>query len=388
MIPKFLGRLAGVASGVVVLAAVSLPQVALADTPGKHYETIIITDKGFDKPLYNLGDAGGTGDADKPSLRIVNNGTMVHGVKTVPGGTDKGAMFNYFQDGAGTVTACYAPLPCGNSQIFDSGGIPPGGSVGFGFDPAGLPTDYVFTSPTDCLFGNSTPGFNCAPSTLHISDNEKDLGALSRSIKGSWIFPVGDTMCRTDVAAVTPDNGVPFCYGQFGVPGRQLGSGGKPVKCPQTVNITDFGYDPANIYVVVPCTITWVNTGTRVHSVKGSGAQGPGPDGFNRVDSGGLAPGESYSYTYTKFGADDPAAGSSSYSASVGLDLLPVNLGLTKQNSNDFVPHCSTKSHPSCGTPLMAGKISLVDPNWPDTGAPGSWYQGPGSSSPLMSAYQ
>jgi plastocyanin len=380
MIQSKLGRILAVAGSVGALLAAALPQAALADKPGAHYETIIITDKGFDKPVYTIGDAGGTGDADKPSVLIINNGTIVHGVKTVPGALDEGVMFNFFKDGQGTVIPCFAPLPCGNSAALDSGGIPPGGSVSFGFDPPSLPTDYIFTSPTDCLFGNNNPNFNCTPSRIHVSDSEAGLGPLSSSMKGSWVFPVGDPMCRTDVAPVTPDNGVPFCYGKYGVPGRVVGSSKKPVNCPYTVNITDFGYDPAQVYVKVPCTITWLNTGTRVHSVKGSGAQGPGPDGFHRVDSPGLAPGESYSYTYTKFSADDPAAGSTSYSSSVGLDLLPIQYGFTKENSNDFMPHCS-KGRVSCGTPLMTGKISVVDPDAPD------WYHGPGSSTPTMQSY-
>lgn len=388
MIPRFIGRWAAVASAGVMLAGVSLPQAALADKPGAHFETITITDKGFDKPVYTIGDAGGTGDADKPSVTIINKGTIVHGVKTLPGVLDEGVMMASFTDASGTVTPCYAQGsgPCGSSQIFDSGGIPPGGQVVFGFDPPSLPTDYIFTSPTDCLFGNSTPGFSCSPSRVHVSDSESGLGPLSSSIKGSWVFPVGDPLCRTDVLPITPTTGPAFCYGKYGVPGRVLGSSKKPLAGPQTIKMTDFGYDPAQIYVQVPSTVTWINTGTRVHSVKGSGAQGPGPDGFHRVDSGGLAPGDSYSYTYTKFSADDPAAGSTSYSASVGLDLLPVNLGFTKENSSDFVPHCSTKASKNkpkedCGTPLMTGKVSVVDPNGPD------WYTGPGSSTPTMQSY-
>src|SRR5579862_7621340 len=138
MIPKFIGRWAAFASSAVFVAAMALPQAALADKPGAHYATIIITDKGFDAPVYTIGDAGGTGDADKPSVTVINKGTVVHGVKSVPGALDEGVMLASFSDGNGTVLPCYAPLSCGNSIALDSGGIPPGGQVVFGFDPPSL----------------------------------------------------------------------------------------------------------------------------------------------------------------------------------------------------------------------------------------------------------
>src|SRR5438067_11868449 len=105
MIPKFSGRWVGIAGAAAMLAAVSLPQAALAEKPGAHYETITITDKGFDKPMYTIGDQGGTGDADKPSVTIINKGTTVHGVKAVPGTLDQGVMLASFTDSLGTVTA-------------------------------------------------------------------------------------------------------------------------------------------------------------------------------------------------------------------------------------------------------------------------------------------
>ena len=365
MVPKALGRVLGVASSALLLLSVA-PQAALADKAASCCTTVIITDAGFDKPVYNIGIAGGTHDADQGSVTIINKGTMVHGAKAVAGTLDQGVMVASFRDGSGTDIPCWTggESTCSNSRGFDTGGIPPGGQVILGFAPYDLPTDYTFSSPTDCMFGNATPGFNCTPSKVHISDNETGLSPLSKSMNGSWVFPVGDPVCRTDIQPVTPAIGPAFCYGQYGLPGRILGSSKKPLNG-ATVNITDFGYDPANVYVTVGSTVTWVNTGQRVHSV--TGGKNQGPDDFNRIDSGGLGPGESYSYTFTSYTANDPAAPSTAYSSKIDLDLMPLNLGSTSTNANDWLPSCRHKGSftPSCGTPVMKGKVSVIDPNAP-----------------------
>jgi len=369
MIPRTLGRKLAVASTALLVVAVIGPQAALADPAAPRTATIIITDKGFDKPVYTVGDGGGTHDSDKPTVTFVNQGTVVHGAKTFPGTLDQGIQFGSFTDAGGNVTACWVDSGCptgGFAQPLDTGGIPPGGSETVGMDPLDLPTDYIFTSPTDCLFGNITPGFNCTPSKIHVSDHVQGLTPLSNAMKGSWLFPVGDSLCRTDVLPVTPDIGPAFCYGKYGIPGRALGSSKKPLNG-ATINITDFGYDPAQVWVLAGSTVTWVNTGERVHSVKGGGGPSRGPDNFNIFNSPGLAPGESYSYTFTTFTADDPAAPPSSFSSSVGLDLLPIRYGTDSVNSNDnAVPHCNAKhGGVECGTPLMTGAIHVIDPNAP-----------------------
>jgi len=374
MIPKALGRMLGIASSALLLLSAA-PQSALADEPkASCCTTVTITDAGFDKPVYVIGIGGGTHDADQGSVTFINKGTMIHGAKAVPGSTDQGVMFAGYTDDKGTDHPCWTGGDsgsgnCWDSHAMDTGGIPAGGSVTLGFAPYNIPIDYVFTSPTDCMFGNATPGFNCTPSKVHISPNETGLSPLSKSMNGSWIFPVGDPVCRTDIAPVTPSIGPAFCYGQYGLPGRILGSSKKPLNG-ATVNITDFGYDPAVVYVTVGSTVTWINTGTRVHTVNGSGASGQGPDDYHRIQSNGLGPGESYSYSFNAYsaGSVDTANPSTSYSSSVDLDLMPLNLGLTKQNANDFLPSCRQLrggKNKSCGTPVMTGKVSVVDPNAP-----------------------
>lgn len=367
MIPRVLGRLAGIASAAVMVLATVPTQAVMAASAPTCCTTVIITDQGFDKPMYTIGISGGTHDADQGSVTFINKGTMVHGAKAVPGSLDQGVMVASFRDGSGTDIPCWTggESHCSDSRVMDTGGIPPGGQVILGFSPYDIPTDYVFTSPNDCLFGNTTPGFSCTPSKIHISDSEGGLSPLSKTLTGSWVFPVGDPVCRTDIAPVTPDIGPAFCYGQYGVPGRVEGSSKHPLNG-ATVKITDFGYDPAVVYVTVGSTVTWINTGQRVHTV--TGGKNQGPDDFHRIDSGGLGPGESYSYTFTSFTANDPAAPSSAYSSKINLDLLPLNLGSTGTNANDWLPHCKNKGNgktPDCGTPLLRGKVSVIDPNAP-----------------------
>jgi hypothetical protein len=377
MIPKALGRMLGIASTALLVLAAAPPQAALADEPKVPCcTTVTITDQGFDKTVYNIGIAGGTHDADQGSVTFINKGTIIHGAKTVAGTLDEGVMFAGATDSLGTQRPCWTGGDtgsgnCWDSRPLDTGGIPPNGTVTLGFAPLNIPVDYTFSSPTDCMFGHNTPGFDCTPVKIHISPNETGLSPLSKSMNGSWVFPVGDPVCRTDIPAVTPAIGPAFCYGQYGLPGRILGSSKKPLNG-ATVNITDFGYDPAVVYVTVGSTVTWVNTGTRVHSVNGSGASGQGPDDYHRIQSPGLAPGESYSYGFNLYSAGslDTANPSTSYSSSVDLDLLPPNLGTTKENANDWQPSCrllkgKAGSHKSCGSALMTGKVSVVDPNAP-----------------------
>lgn len=369
MILRIIGRRLAIASAALLVVAALGPEAALAGKAEPRTATVIITDTGFDKPVYSVGDAGGTGDAAKPQITFINKGTVVHGAKTLPGTLDEGVQFGSFTDAAGNVTACWVDSGCptgGYAEPLDTGGIPPGGQVVIGMDPLDLPTDYTFTSPTDCLFGNSTPAFNCTPSKIHVSDSESGLGPLAHSLKGSWVLPAGDPLCRTDVLPVTPNIGPAFCYAKYGIPGRVLGSSKHPLNG-ATIHITDFGYDPAQVYVTVGSTVTWVNTGERVHSVKEGGGSSQGADDFHLMTSPGLAPGQSWSYTFTSYTANATAAPPTSFASTVDLDLLPTRYGVTNNNSPDnALPHCATKHGVfSCGTALMSGAVHVVDPNAP-----------------------
>ena len=48
---------------------------------------------------------------------------------------------------------------------FDSGGLAPGQSVALAMP---LPGSYMYSSATDCMHGNSNPGFNCGPYTVTV----------------------------------------------------------------------------------------------------------------------------------------------------------------------------------------------------------------------------
>ena len=370
MRPRRFGLSVSIASAGLLLLAAAAPQAALADKAAPRTATVTITDAGFDKPVYTVGDGGGTHDADKPTVTFINKGTVVHAVKTVPGTLDQGVKLGYVTNAHGQTTlACWVDSPCpdgGFAQVLDTGGIEPGGSVTFGFDPLDLPTDYVISSATDCMFGNKTPGFDCTPSKIHISDHVQGLTPLSSAMKGSWIAPVGDPNCRTDIAPVDPAIGPSFCYTKIGIPGRVEGSSKHPLNGAE-IDITDFGYDPAQVYVTVGSTVTWVNKGQRVHSVKEGGGSTRGADNFHLMTSPGLGPGESFSYTFTSFTANDPAAPPTSFSSSVDLDLMPTWYGSTNVNSNDnALPHCNSKhGGVSCGTPVMTGTVHVIDTSAP-----------------------
>ncbi|MGE5343911.1 MAG: plastocyanin/azurin family copper-binding protein [Candidatus Omnitrophota bacterium] len=64
------------------------------------------------------------------------------------------------------------------------------------------------------------------------------------------------------------------------------------------ISITDSGYDPAAFDITLGTTVTWTNNGTKAHTVT-SGTPGY-PSGL--FDSGDIAPGFSYSYTFNTRG--------------------------------------------------------------------------------------
>ena len=62
-----------------------------------------------------------------------------------------------------------------------------------------------------------------------------------------------------------------------------------------TVTIQNFAFSPSNITVKKGTTVTWTNKDSTNHTVTETDSQ-PGPN------SGGLAPGKSYSFTFTSVG--------------------------------------------------------------------------------------
>src|SRR5438128_9620998 len=90
----------------------------------------------------NISDA----KIDPPSVTIFT-GTQV-------GFTNVGSKLH-------TATQTGGPIP------FDTGGLDPNRNTGITF---GLPGTYTYTSATDCLGGNNTPGFACGPYTIVVVD--------------------------------------------------------------------------------------------------------------------------------------------------------------------------------------------------------------------------
>lgn len=78
----------------------------------------------------------------------------------------------------------------------------------------------------------------------------------------------------------------------LGVPGLACGGGGSsPSNTSNKVDTFDFGFKPAEETVKPGTTVTWTNSGTTTHTVKGPGF-------FSKA----LDPGKSYSFKFTKPG--------------------------------------------------------------------------------------
>jgi len=331
------------AGGVLSLLAVGLPQVAMAAAPERS-ATVVLTDSGFDKHEYTIGYSGGTA-VDNGELTFVNKGNVVHAVRSVPGTLDQGVAFGRRVDALGNDRPCWQPLPCGKYGALDTGGIDPGGSVTLGFRPYNAPVDYTITSATDCLYGNST-GFDCTPVTVHVVSIPA-RSAISGTLWGSVLRTAGNTDCLADKLPIVPDIGAAYCFSAVRDTGELKGSP-RAALGDTTVEITDLGFNPTLVYVKAGSTVTWVNHGSRVHSVQKKGPQAP-PDGYHNLTSPGLAPGETYTYTF-------PAGASTNYQSNVQSDLvLPANAG----NAGGFAPPTAGRGKYG-GEPAMIGRVAVV----------------------------
>jgi plastocyanin len=331
--------------GLLALTAGMAPQAALGAAPPPREITVTITDKGFDKTDYTVGYSPGTNPSGGDNARVtfVNKGTTVHSATAVPGSLDEGAAFGQRVDSLGNVSACFMNLSCANTGRTDTGGIEPGGSVTLGFSPYDPVVTYTLTSSVDCLFGNSTPGFNCSPISIKVVSIAPRSG-LSGTFPGSVLRPAGSSDCIPDIPPVIPTEGPAYCFSAVRAPGNVSGSPSKPLG-DTTVSITDFGYDPTLVYVKAGSTVTWVNKGARVHSVQKKGPQAP-PDGYHNLTSPGLGPGETYSYFF-------PAGSSVNYQSNTALDFVP-------QSMAGFAPPTGCVKGKLCGQPAMVGRVAVV----------------------------
>jgi plastocyanin len=153
-------------------------------------------------------------------------------------------------DNGGTHTA--TTTSGGNPTPFDTGGLGPGLSSSFGFTLQGT---YTYTSAIDCLNGSSTPGFSCGVYQIIVSGQQSAL-------------------------APPPAAGASGSTSSVAVAGTSV-----------TIDDVD-GYTPPVLAIHPGQTVTWTNSGKQVHAVVSN------PGYPNQFDSGGLNPGQKFSFTF------------------------------------------------------------------------------------------
>jgi hypothetical protein len=288
-------RLAAIGGGLTLLGMGMVP-VASADAPSGFpgglppfaekatLTQVIITDSGFDKPSYEVVGTANSTQANVGRIQFINKGTRVHNATTQPG-TYGPASFIEAVDGSGNHVNCdvisllsYSAVACGRLGNLDTGGIDVGGSVTIGLGSGARgggggkavspfatgPDDntWRFTSATDCLGGNSTPGFNCTPSSAVL---RSPRGVTSVFGGGSVYGSVFGTTDNPDCAVGTTQG--TRCF----LPYRQYltlqGTLAKPLDS-VTITVDDIkGYQPTFAYVKMGGTITWKNIGQMPHSL-------------------------------------------------------------------------------------------------------------------------
>jgi len=298
MITKFLARLAAIGS-VFAMVALLLPQdagaaadLSKARTAAGFHLTVNISDTGFDNTEYTV--ATGSPSPTTPVLgfvEFVNNGTKVHSATEVAGSPLLGAFVSCCQ---WRITNGKGSGPTMNH--FDTGGLAPGQAITLGFKIDG---DYWFSSKPDCGLAGTNTGntFNCSTVILHAIKT-----VTSQPLSGTY---PGDTIEQPGVRTNHPDKS----------------SVGKPDTGTVNVSITDDkGYLPSAIIIAPGTVVTWTNNGSKLHDVRlapsvparstikatgkaspvSGNALGPTypPDGYNYLSSGGLAPGQTYSYQF------------------------------------------------------------------------------------------
>jgi plastocyanin len=317
--------------------------------------TVQISDKGFDAQSYTASTIPWP-SPNNGTVTFKNVGTQVHTATFLPGTQGYGVRWLSMSDAKGTLNTCFSNPSifavftdgCSRTGLLDTGGIEPGGSATLAF-PNGA-GNFTFTSATDCLNGNARPGFNCAPSTLTEVPNPGDQIAIFQP--GSSINSPGGTDCAI---TKTVSNGS-ICFTKGPEWTTVGGSPEAPLTNP-TVTIDDIkGFQPTVLYVAAGSTITWVNKGSRVHSVS---QYGPYFWQFGTTLDKGIAPGESYSYTMgCNAGPGGSCAGVSEGVASmVSEDMIaPSQNGAVGPNSGV----CMQGVNAPCGVPAMTGEIFSV----------------------------
>lgn len=339
-------------AGSILGLVLTFPQAAFGAAKAERSITINITDSGFEKHSYTVGFTPGTSanGADSGMVRFVNNGTTIHNARVMPGTSDPGASFGERVSALGGLLACPMGRACGKMGSTDTGGIEPGGSVRLGFAPIKAGVTYTLTSANDCLFGNATPGFDCTPVELKVISIPA-TSSISGTFPGSVLRAAGSPDCIKGILPVVPGAGDAYCFSAVREPGFVKGSPKAPLG-DTTVEITDLGYNPTLVYVKAGSTVTWVNKGERIHSVQKKGPQAP-PDGYHNLTSPGLAPGESYSYTF-------PAGSSTNYLSNNTDDVVPQGMSGFAPSPGCLNNLSVSQKGKNCGQPAMVGRVAVV----------------------------
>ena len=109
--------------------------------------------------LAGLPAASALADSNSAAVAVTDSGFNPASVTVPVGGT-----VTWTDSGANVHTATSTG---GIQTPFDSGGLSAGQAYSFTFT---VPGTYQVASATDCLNGNSTPGFNCTPATVNVTN--------------------------------------------------------------------------------------------------------------------------------------------------------------------------------------------------------------------------
>jgi len=353
-----LARTGAKLAGALALLAFAFPQASLASgyavAPAPAQPpmnlTVQITDAGFDSQTYTASTIPWP-SPNNGTVTFKNVGSRVHTATFEPGTNGYGARWLSHTDAAGNSVTCFSTgsvfvLGCGTLGNLDTGGIEPGGAVTMSFSN-GFGA-FSITSATDCLGGSTKTGFNCAPVTLNEVPTMPD--PLAVYYPGSVFGPAGSPDCVKTII------GSPACFTATRKYQTVAGTPDSPLDG-VTVNIDDVkGFQPTVVYIKAGSTVTWVNKGTRVHSV---GTYGPGYWQFSGNIDHGIGPGESYSHTFgCNAGPNGTCAGVSEAIASKVRDDLvnPDQSGIAGPNNGV----CFTGLQYLCGVPGMDSEIFTV----------------------------
>ncbi|HLQ35828.1 MAG TPA: hypothetical protein VK457_24330 [Chloroflexota bacterium] len=345
-VPPFLKR------GVAILASVSALGIGI---PAASLDAAC-SNTSDSKVRFGAGNA--INQCDNPDLQVWDKGDNVivtiddsgfHPKEVVVGESPIDAHVIFVNLGTNTHSATQIPAsPMWNSTafvamkkndfkqggkgntVFDTGGIGADPGVtpqqamtdgNFILGDFGTNGDYVYTSYPDCIAADrpipSPTNFDCTPAILHVVDFQGSLSSLKKtlpgadylgtSVRGSNLRPVGDPECAM-LSAGNPilvpgrNQGVCLSAKRKSFETQPQGSQTKPLTGNVTVMIDDVkGFDPDNFTVTTGTSITFQNkpTNQMTHSVVLANKRlvsglATGSDGVRNTNSGGLAPGDSW----------------------------------------------------------------------------------------------